>query len=62
MTITEFWKLKTMEWMLIYLVKLRKLKTKPAIGEATKEVELWYRTQKNPELGILGISEREGES
>ena len=48
--------------MLIYLVQLRKLKTKPAIGEATKEVELWYRTQKNPELGILGISEREGES
>ena len=46
MTITEFWKLKT----------------KPAIGEATKEVELWYRTQKNPELGILGISEREVES
>ena len=50
MTITEFWKLKTREWMLIYLVQLRKLKTKPAIGEAPKEVEL-YRTPEKPRIG-----------
>ena len=61
MTVTEFWKLKTREWMLIYLVQLRKLKTKPQ-GKPQKKLSCGIELQKNPELGILGISESGVES
>ena len=47
--------------MLIYLVQLRKLKTKPQ-GKPPKKLSCGIELQKNPELGILGISESGVES